>query len=352
MIEEMHIRNFKCFAEQSLSGLKRVNVIVGPNGSGKSALLEALFLVAGSNPGEAIRIKRIRGLEIGTVRLTKLDYEALWRDMFHSFDQEQAIEISLGNQNGMVRSLRMAYEKNSVVVMLLGSHSKEYDATAITPITFEWRFLGGDPIKVAVELRPPELIFNPPGPPPQFPMSFIDITPASSSEEIASIFSECSKRGQESVIINALKDEYPFLKGLSIEITGGTSTIFASVENLPEKIPISHVSSGIGRLFTILLAIRSRENGIVAIDEIENGFYYDRMPSIWSLIHRFAVQYDVQIFASTHSWECLQAAAACAEQNPADFALVQTPRLGSEYPFAVHPGDMFALAMEQRVEIR
>ena len=58
----------------------------------------------------------------------------------------------------------------------------------------------------------------------------------------------------------------------------------------------------------VLLAITSQSGGVVLVDEIENGFFHTHLDVIWQAIFNYAI-YDCQIFASTHSAECLRAVA-------------------------------------------
>lgn len=48
-----------------------------------------------------------------------------------------------------------------------------------------------------------------------------------------------------------------------------------------KKIPMSFMGDGISRLTSILLAILTTKNGIVFIDEIENGIHYSVQNKIW-----------------------------------------------------------------------
>jgi predicted ATPase len=121
-----------------------------------------------------------------------------------------------------------------------------------------------------------------------------------------------------------MKEEFPHIESLSVEISHGAPMIFASVPYLPEKIPVTLLSSGINKLLCLLLAIASYPKGAVVIDEIEIGFYFSRMPSVWRLLLSFAKKYDVQIFASTHSEECLKALAVACKKQPDDAVLIRT----------------------------
>jgi len=73
-------------------------------------------------------------------------------------------------------------------------------------------------------------------------------------------------------------------------------------------VPIQLMGEGIGKLLSCLLAIADARGGTVLIDEIENGFHYAVLPKVWSAIADFAEEYKTQIFATTHSLECIRAA--------------------------------------------
>lgn len=61
------------------------------------------------------------------------------------------------------------------------------------------------------------------------------------------------------------------------------------------------------RLFSIILTFFDTQNGIVLIDEIENGFHYSSQEILWNTILKAAEDFNVQIFATTHSLECVKA---------------------------------------------
>ncbi len=56
----------------------------------------------------------------------------------------------------------------------------------------------------------------------------------------------------------------------------------------------------------LVLRIVNNENGIVLIDEIENGIHYTKHDAIWTLIFNLAMDKNVQIFATTHSKEMMK----------------------------------------------
>jgi AAA15 family ATPase/GTPase len=50
---------------------------------------------------------------------------------------------------------------------------------------------------------------------------------------------------------------------------------------------------------------------ILCIDEIDNGLYYDKQDLFWEQISKLCEEYNIQLFATTHSYEALQSILEC-----------------------------------------
>jgi len=61
-------------------------------------------------------------------------------------------------------------------------------------------------------------------------------------------------------------------------MNAGEVMLYASVKDLGERLPLAVFSGGINKYLSILLAIATTRDGVVLIDEIENGFYYKPWP--------------------------------------------------------------------------
>ena len=60
------------------------------------------------------------------------------------------------------------------------------------------------------------------------------------------------------------------------------------------------------------------ENSVFFIDEIENGIHYQNQREFWRSLFELAIELDVQIFATTHSLEMMQAFADVGLKSYAD----------------------------------
>ena len=84
------------------------------------------------------------------------------------------------------------------------------------------------------------------------------------------------------------------------------------------------------RALGISLALVNVKDGILLIDEFENGLYYSVQPELWQFIFRVARRLNVQVFATTHSWDCIEAfqKAASTDKQAEGFLIRLESKLG------------------------
>jgi predicted ATPase len=351
MVESLTIENFRCFERVELSALAPINIIVGRNASGKTALLEAIFLAAGSSPELTMRIRQWRGIPpTYSGPQQELD-EALWSDLFFHFDVQQPIAIEITDRRHGDRTLLISSNPAGEIALPLGANGGGEGPQATAPISFTWRSRGREPVTASPTIQGNQISF--PSIPPWSLLTHLFATHAPHpGEQNVRAFSALSKRNKQENVINVLKREFRFIEDLSIELHSGVSTLYASLKNYQNKVPLALVSSGITKMASIILAIVASRSVVVLVDEIENGFYYDRLPSIWRILADLCEKYDAQIFATTHSLECLRAGASVAEQRRSGFTLLRTERLNGRSEVKQFSGSAFADAIGEDIEVR
>lgn len=119
----------------------------------------------------------------------------------------------------------------------------------------------------------------------------------------------------EEVIVNALQVVEPRLRSLRVQIMGGVPLIYGDI-GAKRLIPFPLMGDGMSRLLGIALAMTDAQDGILLIDEIENGIHHSVMPELWKTVADLAERYNAQIFATTHSIECVLAAYVCSWPFP------------------------------------
>lgn len=158
------------------------------------------------------------------------------------------------------------------------------------------------------------------------PSEFISSNIATLPTDEAERFSNLEAINRQNEIIEILKILEPRLKRLAVLVNKGIPTIYGDI-GLDSLIPIPLMGQGIGHLLSIVLAIFNHENGTVLIDEIENGLHHSMTTKIWQAIAESARKTNNQIFATTHSIECIESAhKAFSESDEYSFSYYRLER--------------------------
>ena len=202
MIEQIHIKNFRCFKELELGSLKRFNVLVGESGSGKTAFLESILMAAAANPEAYLRLRTWRGL--GEIRLTGMrrSYESMFREIFFGFDKREGASIRLRDSRSGQRSASINYRSD--VQYSLPLKGGKTSAMAIDPLLFRWKV--GDKVHDgSISIEDGKLNF----------VGFSDVYPIwlvspAAPDNLAENFSELSKRQEHKQILEAIRGVFPW----------------------------------------------------------------------------------------------------------------------------------------------
>lgn len=358
MVDSFTIRNFRNFLDVEVKDCQRINIIVGDNGSGKTALLEALYLALGVTPELLIRTRSWRGVEGGGQMhgTPERIHEELWGDIFFNFNTQKSAVISLKGPGHQTRKVTVSLNKLGQGRPVAPPRGKPQRGVVIernltVPIDFRWAVQGRADFSIQPTFVDGKLIF-PTAPDAPVQGAFYAANRMPPAYEMVDRFSALSRRFKERDFIEKFRGLFNKITGLSIEVGFGTPSLFGTVEGLSQKIPISLASGGMTKLASILLSFPEMGDGVILIDEIESGFYYERLPLVWMALYEFAHEYNCQIFASTHSLECLNSVADLVKESPADFSLLRTVQTKNGGAVRHFGGDQFASAIDAHIEIR
>ena len=178
--------------------------------------------------------------------------------------------------------------------------------------------------------------------------------PVNTNTDDALRFAQLDIENRVSKVIDFLQVLEPKLVGLS-SVTGTQqiSMMYADI-GMSRKIPMAFLGGGMSRLLSIILAIATVKNGIVLIDEVDAGIHYSHIPKIWEGISRAAHEFDCQIFATTHSYECLQAAYnGIAQADMArEFRFIRLERDKKDIIAKTYTHDLLGTALSRGWEVR
>jgi predicted ATPase len=351
MIHTVDIRNFRCFEQLRIEGCQRVNVIVGDNAAGKTSLLEALFMGLGVNPEViGIRYRQQRGLDTAfSAPPTKIE-EALWKDLFFAGNWQRKIEVGLEGDGPESRSVTVYRGRSQLTIPLETSGKDEETRTA--QVVFEWKDSNGKSHVRIPKVGPRGLEIE--GSDEDLPDFFyIAASQIIGSSENAGRFSEMRRAGRGPEFVKLLNREYKWIRDLDIEVVAGSPVIFAKARDSQDMLPLAYISGGINRVVSVMLCIASTDRSVVLVDEIENGIFHTHHKSLWRAILALIRNYEGQIFATTHSYELLEALVQAAGDKLDDIALWRLERDDNGRPTLFQfAGDILKDAIKHGAEAR
>jgi hypothetical protein len=101
--------------------------------------------------------------------------------------------------------------------------------------------------------------------------------------------------------------------------------------------------------------LATANDNVLLIDEIDTGLYYDTQFDVWRLLIETAQRLNVQIFATTHSLDCVRAFQEALSQSsdPSSGLLFRlSVRDKTEIQPVLYHSDELAIAIQEDIEVR
>ena len=363
MIGAIEIKHFRGIKHLKLDGLRTINIIVGPSAAGKTSLLEGLRLALGATPQIAFNLAH-RGTPNSLMPYpTREQFEFLWTPLFFDFGVGTPIDFSIVDQDDRVARSAIFFDQSKALLAaqptlpLSGTSPRPSSGQpsvqpAIAPLAFKRTSFTKDESTLYASVASNGQLQFDSGNELDVVADFLSPFWPTNSQQITMMFSRLSIAGSTRGILDVLIKQFPEIRDLSVESPAFFPALYASMAHVTRKMPLAMVSSGIYKFVSLLLAIESTKGGVLLVDEIENGIYYQTMPALWQALHTSAKQASAQLFLTTHSWECLKCAAPLIEEFPDDFNLIQMFQEGGESVALVVPGQHAAAAIDAGIEVR
>ena len=270
MLTDINIKNFKCFSDFNIENLKKVNLIGGKNNVGKTAFMEACYVNVHAQTLESfldalINIKTFRdtmNILDDKNRGKTIDMQKIVEHSNHIFTLSNInnAHFKIKKENG-IKEYIFEFNKQSVTV-----NAKDFYLDAVHTIRN---------------------------------IEFIDNYGLNSNDIIA-LYSNVQKKDKEAYL-NA-----------AIHAFDSTIEAFKIIDEKPqckvngEYLELFEFGDGMRQYISIICALFSCENGYLFLDEIENGIHYTQFDRLWKLILEISLEQNVQVFATTHSKECIE----------------------------------------------
>ncbi len=370
MLRTLKLQGYRGFGSYELNGLTRVNLLVGKNNCGKTSILEAInILVSGGSPSVLDQIARRRG-EVNVPEDSEAPYK-----------RESGVDIShffLGHSLSLNAGFSLASDENRVEALVdvipveyfrdeslralfddeientpdlgLRITHNENEVVPVLPVSLDglllmsrylrsphWRRRSAAATPVVQFLAPDSL----------YPVSMRDM------------WDQVLIDGRETDVIDAMQILDPtiknvhFLTGNVFRSFSGKAGVLVGFHDNGQRVPLGSLGDGMRRLLALSLSLIKSTNGTLLNDEIDTGLHWTTMEEMWRLIVHTAKKSNVQVFATTHSYDCIRGLASLVESDDEVTSEVSIQKVDPSLARAVKlDAKNIRIAVAQDIEVR
>ena len=116
--------------------------------------------------------------------------------------------------------------------------------------------------------------------------------------------------------------------------------------------PLAACGEGVVRLFSIIVELAASRNGVLLIDEIDNGLHLSVMPNLWTLLGQLVEKHQVQVFGTTHSDEMMRSALGAFADREGILGLFRIDKRGDQHIMVGYSDEAIEAVREVPFEAR
>jgi energy-coupling factor transporter ATP-binding protein EcfA2 len=364
MLTSLEIKNFRTFSHVAIERLARVNLIFGKNNVGKTTLLEALRIIGSTRPAEAIlsilhaRNEVRASADLASYGERKPHYAI--ESLLYGRRLRSRTKLEIIAHSSTVHDYEVSGE-----VMLDGASEVCVNVTCPLGV---WILEcdGSAHLMQGFDISPLDL---PASPPP-----LVDIPGAPETESmVGSWWDDVWLPSGRERVLELLKTVAPIEDLIFVRDPRSQHARMAKaqVKDVDEPLVLAAMGAGVVRLLHIALAMeyaarraeqaakvseQTRDTcAFLLIDEVDSGIHHSLHAQLWRFVFNAARQLDIQVFATTHSWDCLRGfAEAVTEDEENDGLAIRLEKVeGEEQTGAVIiDRDALPVVVRDSIEVR
>ena len=352
-LPSLSITGFRGIKELSIERLGRVTLLAGKNSVGKTTVLDAVRVYAARGHHEVLSdlLESRQEISAAIVEGGSRELVADFAALFHGRDMSRCAYIAIGAKDAgqlRIEEISLSDEQTSRINGSLPLHIEKGYTQA-----FKVVFLGTEqmlpwvlPIQGSAAARPVERysdsaylysrnLFERAEFPPPIGCQLLGPS-VLSNEEIVRFWNTIALTEDEDRAVQALR----LILGSGLErvavIRNDVSSapsrksvqrVVAKLQGQARPVPLQSLGDGALHLAGVALALANSRDSFLLIDEAENGIHHSVQPDFWRMVFKTAHANNVQVIATTHSFDCVrgfaQAAAECEEVEGALVRLEQ-----------------------------
>lgn len=369
-IKSLKICGFRGLNDIQIDGLGKVNLVTGKNNSGKSTLLESIrILVTGGALRTLYEILNYRE-ELGSTSDSERIYLptdlAPFCNLFTGFPDiasskqgftitaQGALPVSISRISANIDWFTRKTDPNRQTVSFELASDELFDEVDSFPalnldIAGRKRVVPLDRLQRRFPMRADADVTA-------IPCVYLDPFSSRSTSQMGALWDAIALRDVEQEIVKALKVISSDIQAVTVigseERGAHPRTAIAKSTRYPSPVPLRTFGDGANRLFGVILSLCNARNGVLLVDEIENGLHYSVQTEIWRIIFRLANDLNVQVFATSHSWDCVRAFQEAASDSQGDGVLVRLSKKDDKVIPTLFTEQELEIVARDQIEVR
>lgn len=346
----VHLSSFEAIHYRGIDGLSlprlsRANLVTGVNGVGKTALIEAIWLFLGRHSPSLLWNENVQrsGNPVADPVTTLSD---------------GVLELR-GTENDVPHRLRCTFEPISGVVRPAIVGTGEENGPQLRVIGRILTSLDGETAQGStggMHLTPKGIVVHENPASPVAISAVIESTKfqLETPDEYLRRYSEMVRAGAKPELTKAINLILPRVQGVEILADDTGESYLSTTTTDGRQLPIHDLGGGAVRLFRLLLGFFAARQGVLLMDEVENGIHYSALAKVWGHVRQWMGTWNVQVVATTHSAECIDAAVTAFLDVPEDLSIHKLFRNGSTegVEAATFTGEALEGARDLDLEVR
>ncbi|TAN53783.1 MAG: hypothetical protein EPN21_00565 [Methylococcaceae bacterium] len=363
-LPSLEIENFRAFKHLTIEKLGRVNLIVGKNSVGKTCLLEAILLYANRlNPNIIKQLLVIRETFLRPATFqseSRVDAIPFIKRLFNNNELIIGSTTARIGQNNAKNQYTISVNYYTVsqnspeqirVPKIIDQAELPYTENVNLGLTVsgceqEQRIYSLDKF-ITDNIHPPEKDAIP-----------CTVVPGNglNPEFTTAFWGGIALTSKEDNVLAALSLIIPDIQRINMVALAGNEQnrfFIAKLKRYDEPVSLTRLGDGVTRALHISLALVNSGNGILLIDEFENGLHHGVQAELWRLVFRVAHELNIQVFATTHNWDCVEAFQQAAQEDQNEEAmLIRLQRQGENIVAVSYDERELMIAAREHIEVR
>jgi len=366
---KLRVTRFRSLRDLTVGPFGQVNLITGKNNAGKSSLLEAIrILVTEGAPNTFYNILNYREesgggtpeLESGLSPTDTSSFSSLFSGFPNLAGCAEPFTIS--NQNGGDSPVK-------TISVRVGWYSEQIDPEQGRRLIKTDADLFGESVGLPMlEIEAPSrrrlLRIDPQRPYRRgisesgegvsTPCIYLDPFSSRSTSQLAALWDSIALQGEEQVVaaLQIISSDIEAIRMIGTDSGSRSRTAIAKSRKYPNPIPLRTFGDGVNRLFGIILSLSCAKGGVLLVDEIENGLHHSILTKVWTVIFQMARTLNVQVFATTHSWNCIESFQEAANSDADEGVLVRLSMKDDLVIPTLFREDQLRIAARDQIELR